>query len=206
MSPLPGSPQACEESSVCYKSQSQFPRISPPTFCFLLKHLLESIGTRTQTLSSRNPNLQPSSPSTKCSSGPPKQGQPCMRRGEVLRSSCKPVHMAHYLPPTWASSAPEQERHRTKHPRMRAEPSPGLCSCTNISTNFDDPRLKRRPRRSRIAHPHSQPSFLPRPCACVHGTPSAAPPLTNLGVHGLATQARPVPARVQPGSAAGRPR
>lgn len=66
----PGSPLVCEESSVCYKSQSQFPRISPPTFCFLLKYLLESIGTRTQTLSSRNPNLQPSSPSTKCSSGP----------------------------------------------------------------------------------------------------------------------------------------
>lgn len=38
--------------------------------------------------------------------------------------------------------------------------------------------------------------FPPTPCACAHGTPSAAPPLTDLGVHRLAAQAGPAPASV----------
>lgn len=173
------------------RSQTQLPRISPPTLCFLLKHLLECIGTMTQPLSSRNQNLQLRTPSTKWSSGPT-LNRPNLGSGSA-RFSGSPAHacMAQ-SPPTRASAGPRQEHHLTEQPRTHAEHSPNL----RLQQYLHRLRLvKCRPRRSAtIAHPHSQTSFSPRPCACTNGTPNAAPPLTNLG----ATGSQPRPGLSQP--------
>lgn len=86
--------------------------------------------------------------------------------------------------------------------------SPGICNCTSISTNFADPRLK--DREGPPAPSPRFPTYTPKPslptgaCACAHGAPSAAPPLTNLGVQGLAAQARLSPPSQCPARLCGR--
>lgn len=158
----------------------------------------------TQFLSFRNQNLRLGTLSTKWSSGPTLNRPSLGRRRGVLRVSRTPVQMDHCLPPIWASSGPRQE-HLTKHPRTRAEQSPGIGRCIQIASNFGDQALKtpRADPGSPTTHTLS-PSGPPRACACAHGARSDAPPLTHLGVRGLATQAGPAPASVWQRSAAGR--
>lgn len=90
--------------------------------------------------------------------------------------------------PTWAFSALGQEHHPIKHSRTpESAAAPG-----SLPTSGPRRSAARSSPRSPTYTP--KPTFPPTPCACAHGTSSAAPPLTDLGVHGLAAQDRPVPA------------
>lgn len=100
--------------------------------------------------------------------------------------------------PTWAFSGLGQEHYPNKHSLMPSVPNLQLHQYLHL---LRGPEAEAPPAKVPGRPPNTpNPTFPPTPCACAHGTPSAAPPLTDLGVHGLAAQARPVPASV-PGTA-----